>query len=110
MFSFFGNRQRGFAVVGFGVNVGAVDQQVFHDGEVPGDMEGQTTAAEVEPTTLPAKGHRNPAGRAPGPAATSPADDAIAELLRLVDGDLLMAAGNRAGEGVIASAIRGYRG
>lgn len=87
MFSFFGNRQRGFAVVGFGVNVGAVDQQVFHDGEV--SVRGGFDQWELARTV---------------------AVVCVGAIFEQPDGDLLMAAGNRAGEGVIASAIRGYRG
>jgi hypothetical protein len=34
MLAFFGNRQGGFAIVGFGVNVRAVHQESFHDFEM----------------------------------------------------------------------------
>jgi hypothetical protein len=39
--------------------------------------------AEAKPSTKAAKGHRSPVGGDPASDATSPADDAIAELLRL---------------------------
>jgi hypothetical protein len=44
---------------------------------------GRSVTVEADPTTFPAKGHAKPVGGDPPPAATSPADDAVAELLRL---------------------------
>ena len=87
MLAFFGNRQCRFAVVGLGIDVRAVDQQVFHDFEmsVCGGGEQRCVAGAV-------------------------AVIGIGAVFQQPDGGLLVAVGDRAGDGIVTGAVGGGGG